>query len=212
MSRTGVVPWESLERWSGNAFLIGGVMFSLSAAITVIDIAVGAEQLRLQLGQATVGAGWIAGLVGLLGLYPGLVSRNRNLVRAAVVFVGLGLVGYVIMTVGVLVIFAGVPEEALSPLQPVFVPLMAVGTALPFPLFGFACFVSDARSRNLAVLLVTPTLLFVANVLTPATAEVVLLVLVGLLLANFAIGYHLRTGRPQTGHGEREPSNVPPVE
>lgn len=103
--------WNSLERWRETAFLVGGVMFIASAVITIVDIAVGVEQLRLQLGQATVGAGWTAGLVGLLGLYSALVDRNRWLVRAGVALTVLGIAGYVIMTTAMLALFAGVPAD-----------------------------------------------------------------------------------------------------
>lgn len=214
MIREGSIPWDTLERWSPAAFLVAGLMFLLSAAITVVDIAVGAEQLRLQLGQATVGAGWIAGLVGLLGLYPGLVDRNRWLVRAGAVFCAIGLVGYAIMTVGVLAIFAGAPEGDLAPLEPVFLPLMLAGSVLPFLLFGVASARTDVYPRGVGALLLVQVAIFVANVLTPTTptpATVVLVVLVGLLLVNVGVGYLLRTGGGRTDREDVEASRDPSV-
>lgn len=197
--------WAALEQRSATAFLIGGGIFLLSAAVTVFDIAVGAEQLRLQLGQATVGAGWIAGLVGLLGLYPGLADWNWWAMRGGVAAIVLGLVGYAIMTVGVLAIFAGVPEGALEPLQPVFLPLMLAGSVLPFPLFGIAILRSDRHRRGIGGLLVGQTLVFLANVATPTPATVVLVVLIGLILVNVGVGYMLRReGEP--GHLEEADS------
>lgn len=199
-----------LERWRATAFLIAALWFALSVSITAFDIVVGAEQVRLQLGQATVGAGWMAGLVGLLGLYPRLVDRQRSLVRVGLVFTVVGLVGYAIMTVGVLAIFAGVPEGDVQPLQPVFLPLMLAGSVLTSPVFGLAILRSDARSRLVGMLLVAQTLVFIANALTPTPATVVFVVLLGLLLINVSVGHLLRTGRGVTNYtdagGSRDPS------
>lgn len=183
--------WNSLEQWSATAFLVAGLLFVASAAVTVVDIAVGAEQLRLQLGQATVGAGWIAGLIGLLGLYPRHVDRDRWPVRVGAVFVAIGLVGYLIMTVGVLAIFSGVPESDLEPLEPVFLPMMLVGSVLTFPLFGLASLRVGNHSRAVGALLIGQTIVFGANVASPSSAEVVFVVLVALVLINLGVGYLL---------------------
>lgn len=209
MARIDSAVWRWLKRWRATAFLVAGVMFVASAAVTVVDIAVGAEQLRLQLGQATVGAGWFAGLVGLLGLYPGLVDRNRWLVRVGAVFVALGLVGYAILTVGVLAIFAGVPEGDLAPLEPVFLPLMVVGSVLTFPLFGVAILRTDGQSRTVGILLIAQTVVFVVNAATPTPATLVLVVLIVLLVVNFGVGYLLRTERVATDRCEREATRDP---
>lgn len=184
-------------------------MFVLSAAVTAFDIVVGAEQLRLQLGQATVGAGWIAGLVGLLGLYPGLADRNRWLVRGGGVFTVVGLVGYLLMTTGVLAIFAGVPESDLKPLEPVFLPLMLAGSVLTFPLFGVAILRTDVHSRTIGLLLLAQTTVFVVNVLTPSSATVVFVVLIGFVLINVSLGYLLRNGGDFADNEEIDPSPDP---
>lgn len=205
---------RSLEAWIGIVFLVGGVMFVASAAITVVDIVAGAEQLRLQLGQATVGFGWIAGLVGLLGLYPGLADRNPWLIRVGAVFVAIGLVGYLILTIGVLAIFAGLPEGDLDPLLPVFLPLMLAGSVLTFPLFGVASLRSDVHSRTVGLLLLCPTLLFAVNVLTPTTptpASLALVLVSGLALVHLAIGYLLQTGRGMVVRDELGSSQDPNV-
>lgn len=195
MARAISNAWAVLERRSATAFLVGGGMFLLSGAVTVFDIAVGAEQFRLQLGQATVGAGWIAGLVGLLGLYPELADWKRWAMRGGVAAIVLGLVGYVIMTAGVLAIYAGVPESTLEPLQPVFLPLMLIGSVLPFPLFGLAVLRSDRYRQGIGGLLIGQTLVFLANIVTPTPATVVLVVLVGLIIVNVGVGYMLRRER-----------------
>lgn len=206
MPRSESTVWGSLEQWSATAFLVAGVMFVASAAVTVFDIAVGAEQLRLQLGQATVGAGWIAGLVGLLGLYSGLVKTNRWLARAGAFFTAIGLVGYLIMTVGVLAIFAGVPEASLEPAEPVFLPLMLLGSVLTFPLFGVAILRSADYPQIVGLLLVAQTVVFVVNALTPTPATFVLVVLIGLILINLGVGYLLRTRRARGGRETLESS------
>lgn len=190
---SGPTVWTALERWRATAFLVGGAMFLASAAVTAVDIAVGAEQLRLQLGQTTVGLGWIAGLVGLLGMYPALADRSRWLLRIGLVFTVAGLVGYAIMTAGVVAIIAGLPEADLEPLEPVFLPLMLVGSVLTFPAFGIACLRADDKSRLVGLLLLAQTGTFLANILTPATARVVFLVLVGFVAINVGLGLALRS-------------------
>lgn len=209
MSESGVVPWVVLERWSGTAFLAGAAMFVLSAVITVVDIAVGVEQLRLHLGQVTVGLGWLGGLVGLLGIHRRLAERNRWLVRVGTFFVAIGLVGYVLVTVGFLATFAGAPESVVSSMEPVFVPSMLLGSVLTFPLFGVAVLRTDDQPRRVGLLLFGPTALFAANVATPSAAEVILVVIIGLVLVNAAIGYLLRRGSRLADSREAERSNVP---
>lgn len=193
MSQRATSGWKSLERWSSTLFLIAGTMFILSAVITLIDIAVGAEQFRLQWGQVTVGAGWMAGLVGLLGLYPSLAITDRRLVRIGALLTAIGLIGYVIMTVGILAIIAGVPEADLTPLEPVFLPLMLLGSVLTFPLFGVAILRSDVYPRTVGFLLLAQTIVFVINALTPTPATFVFFVVIGLVLINTGVGYLLRT-------------------
>lgn len=206
MTRTGSTLWKSLESWSSVAFLLGGVAFLASAAITVYDIVVGAELFRLQFGQITVGVGWFCGLVGLLGLYRRLAEHRPWLVRAGAVFVAVGLAGYAIMTVGIVAIVAGVPESNLAALEPVFLPLMLLGSVLTFPLFAFASLLSDRGSRAVGVLLLTPTALFAVNVATPADATIVLVIVAGLAASHLAVGYLLRSGAGPTRREVGAPS------
>ena len=82
--------WGSLERRRSTAFLIAGLMFAVDAAIVAAVIGPLGEQYML-LGQAFIAAGWTAGFVGLLGVFPGLADRSRRLAQAGAVLVGIGL-------------------------------------------------------------------------------------------------------------------------
>ncbi len=187
MPQTSMGMRRRLEEWSPGLFMLAAVMFLLSAAVTVVDIAVGAEQFRLEWGQLTVGLGWLAGLVGLLGLYRILAQWNRWVVRGAALFVGVGLIGYAIMTAGLIAIVAGVPEATLEPLEPLFLPLMLFGSVLTFPLFGIGCVRSDRISSATGVLLIAQTAAFLVNALTPTPAMFVLVVVLVLMLINVGI-------------------------
>lgn len=197
--------WDVLERWSSTAFLVGGVMFVVTAGFNAADVAGGAGHTRLPLKQAFIGVGWTVGLVGLLGLYPDLVDRSRRLIRAGVVFTVIGILGYALMTVVSLAAFAGILESGLDSLAPAFLPPVLVGSVLTFPLFGAVVLRSGARSRALGALLLGPPLLFVANVLTPTPPSVVLGVVGGLTLVFFGIGYLLRTETAPSDGAESAP-------
>ena len=81
MSTNDTGLWESLKRRRSTAFLIAGLMFAVDAAIVAAVIGPLGEQYML-LGQAFVAAGWTAGFVGLLGVFPGLADRSRRLAQA----------------------------------------------------------------------------------------------------------------------------------
>lgn len=197
--------WRKFERWSATAFLVGVVMFVVTAGFNAADVVGGSGHMRLPLKQAFVGAGWTAGLIGLLGMYPKLADRSRWLVRAGAVFTVIGIIGYAVMTVVSLAVFTGILEGSLDSFAPMFLPPVLVGSVLTFPLFSVVSLRSDALSRTLGLLLLGPSIIFVVNVLTPTPPSVVLGIVSGLSLVYFAIGYRLRTETGPTGRGEPAP-------
>ncbi len=205
---TGAMSTHSrFERWSPRLFLLAGVMLLLSAAVTVVDLAVGAETFRLQWGQLTVGLGWMAGLLGLLGINGILADGNRWLARIRAVLVGIGFVGYAIMTAGLVAIVAGIPEGELAALEPIFLPMMLVGSVLPFPLIGIACIRSDRFPSAMGVLLIAQTVAFIVNALTPTPASFVLVVLLVLMLINVVVGWLLRGAVHRPGRSSVAPTS-----
>ncbi len=196
--------WNSLERRSTMLFFIGGFLFIIAAAFDVANIVVGVEDLRSGVGQAFIAAGWIAALIGLLGLHPKLAERSRWLARTGGVFAVIGVVAFVGNGVTALVAFVrGVsPQETF----PAFVLVgtivgVLIGAILAFVSFSVASLRSDVHSRTIGILLIVPTLFVITNffilsalgVPNPRPSEVTLLIVGGLALTMLAIGYVLRT-------------------
>lgn len=206
MPSNTTLPLATLERWSSTAFLAGALMFVVAAGFNAADVMGGVGHTRLPLKQAVISAGWVAASVGLLGLYPALADRSRRLSRAGAVFTVIGILGYAVMGVLSLADYVGVLGTGFESYAIVFFPPVLVGSLLTFPLFGVASLRSNAHSRTLGLLLPGPTLLFVANMLTPTPPSVVLVVVSGLVVVCFGIGYVVRTedvtaGRTETATG-----------
>lgn len=192
MSDTGIFTWESLERWSSTLFLVGAGILALNSGIVFYDVIEGTE-LRLPLGQVFVGAGWATVSLGMLGLYPGLAGQRPWLARVSAFFAGVGVYGYAIMAVMFAAAVAAVPMSTVLSFKLVFFPAVLAGTFLAFPLFAVAGLLTGAYSRTVAILLGTPPVIFVVNVLTGSSPESIFGVLVALVLVFGTIGFLLRT-------------------
>jgi len=208
---------DSLTRRSTTLFLIDGLLFIIAAAFDVANIAVGIEDLRAGVGQAFIAAGWIAALIGLLGLYPKLADRSRWLAHAGGVFAVIGVVGFVGNGATALVAFVREvpPQEAF----PMFVLVgtivgVLIGAILGFVSFSIASLRSDVYSGTIGILLVVPTLFVITNFIilsalgvpNPRPSEVTVFILSGLALTMLAISYLLRTEaapseRTESAHG-----------
>lgn len=206
-------PWESLERRSATAFLAAGVIFAVDAALVGSVIAGAGDQLML-LGQALIAAGWTAGFVGLLGLFPGLADRSRRLARAGAVLVGIGVVVFVGMGIASLAYFTGVLSGDFSALVPVFLPGVIIGSVLGFLTFGAATLRTDLHSRSVGALVVMLGLVPVVNILSGVAGiqslTATLVIVAGLSLGNLALGYLLRSAGVSNEHtgveSPREPA------
>ena len=192
-------------------------MFAVAAAVVVVAIVAG-EWGRLALvAEAFMGAGWVGGLVGLLGLYRALADRSRWLARAGVVFAVLGVVAFVVLVVVVLVAFAaGSRPESFPVPQVVILPGMLSGTVLAFVSFSVASLRSDIHSRAFGSLLLVPTALFLANafilpmIFEPTQdgltqPELALGFASAVTIGMLTIGYRLRTEGVQTDREGRTP-------
>ncbi len=211
MSTTDMMPWASLEERSASLFLLGGVMFAVSAALTVVAMLTGAVQPNMVLGEAFIAAGWIAPLLGLLGLYPTLADRNPWLGRAGVVFAIIGLVAFVFLAVASVVAFIQGLEITEIPIPvAVLLPGIIAGSLLAFVSFSVASLRSEAHSRTVGLLMLVPSAIFVTNFLIlpailgsgPNPPEVGFVITGLLTLAMLAIGYALRTGDAPTTRAE----------
>lgn len=190
-------------------FLIGGVMFAIASTLTVVSMATGEDRIYLHLGEAFIAAGWIAPLVGLLGLLPGLVEENRWLTRAGGAFAGVGVVAFVIL--GLISLYAFFAGARIEDLPIVFVlPGIFVGSLLAFVSFSVATLRTTGHSRTLGGLLLVPSLVFVTNLFVlpavlgsgPNPPEVGFALTSLLAVAMLAIGYVRRSEPVPRGRSE----------
>jgi len=209
MSPTITQRLESFEQWSANLFLFGGVMFAISAALTVVAMVTGAVQSNMVLGEAFIAAGWIAPLVGLLGLYPVLADRSTRLVQAGLVFVVIGLVAFVFLAVASIIAFVQSMEITEIPIPVVILlPGIIAGSLLAFVSFSAASLRSGAHSRTVGLLMLVPSAIFVTNFLIlplirgpgPNPPEIGFVITGALSLAMLTIGYVLQTEDVPTSH------------
>ena len=194
--------WAALERHRSTAFLVAGLMFVIDAAIVGYTIATPGEELML-LGQAFVAAGWTAGFLGLLGVYPGLADRSRRLARVGLACVGIGIVVFVVMGIASVAYFADLVSGDLGTLVPLFLPGVIIGSVLGFITFGAATLRTGLLDRSVGALFVVLALFPVINIGTgiaglqsmPGTLAIV----AGLAVVNLAVSYLLRAADGTTG-------------
>lgn len=210
---------ELLGEWSASLFFLGGVMFGVSAALTVVAMVTGAVQSNMVLGEAFIAAGWIAPLIGLLGLYHVLADRSLRLVQAGSVFVAIGLVAFVFLAVASIIAFVQALEITEIPIPVVILlPGIIAGSLLAFVSFSVASLRSDAHPRVVGILMLVPSAIFVTNffilpaILGPGpNPPEVGFVITGLLtIAMLAIGYVLR--KVDTPAGRAESVSAPATE
>lgn len=193
MASSGI--WGSLQRWRATAFLVGGLILACDAVLVSAEILTDADHWIL-LGQAFVGVGWTAALLGLLGVYPDLADRSRWTARTGAVFVAIGVVTFAAMAVTVLVYYVGIPSGSYEDVGMLPLPGVIVGSVLGFVTFSVASLRAGVHSRRFGVLLLVPPLLVVTNIvrfiagLESTTITLAIVILDG--LAMLMIGYVLR--------------------
>lgn len=206
--------WESLERWRATAFLVGGLLIAINAAIVATGIVTNSEQVIVLLGEAVNAAGWTAALVGLLGLYPNAADRSRWLARIGAGCAAIGVVVFTILSVLSFVYYLELVEGTLQSLVPLILPGVIIGSVLAFLSFSVVSLRTDAHPRSVGILLLLPALIVVVNIGSGiagiASSTFLLGVVSGLALVMLAIGYRLRTGPEPTGR--TEPAAGPTVE
>lgn len=188
--------WESLERWRGTAFLLGGTIFLVDTGLLAYHLTAGTEPAAF--GQGLVGASWTAAFVGLLGVYPALADRSRWLARIGAAFAVVGVVTMAAMAATAFGYAAGVLGGDMSAVATLFLPTVFLGIVLGFGSFGVATLRTDAFATRIGVLFLVLPATFLFNVGTAIGGFNPLVKVFGvvavLTLSMLAIGYLLRTG------------------
>lgn len=196
MSLLGTRRWDALERLRSMAFLIGGALLVVNAALLLANLTAGTRPGALE--QTFVGAGWTAAFVGLLGFYPSLANRSRWLARAGAVFAVVGVIAMGAMTVAMLGYVAGILSGDPQTASMYLLPAVFLGIVLGFGAFGLAALRTDVYGRSVGLLFLLLPVTFLFNIGTGIAGynqvAKILGVVVVLVLTMLAIAYLLRTG------------------
>lgn len=194
--------WEWLEQWRATAFLVGGVLIAVNAAIVATGILVASERVIMLLGEAVNAAGWTVALVGLLGLYPAFADRSRWLARVGAVCAAVGVVVFATVSVLSFVYYLEILDGSLQGLVPLILPGVIIGSIVAFVSFSIVSLRTDVHPRSMGILLLLPACLVVVNIAGGVagidSSTVLLGIVSGLALVMLAIGYNLRTATAST--------------
>jgi hypothetical protein len=162
MSRLDIAQWELLERRSPELFLSAGVLLfgyaALNGLVAFTDMAYVAVE------DVVAPAGLVLGLLGLLGVYPGLVDRSPKLARIGAVCAGLGALAFSVITLQGLAVLVGF-ESTSAP--GILLLLGVVGMIPGYLSFGVATLRVSVDRRTVGLVLLLPAVVFAAMLLQP---------------------------------------------
>jgi hypothetical protein len=156
MSTSSRLPWNSLENGRATAFLVAGLLWLADTTLLGLELFAGLSVLgtRGPVNAILYITGLVAAIVGLLGLYPGLVRRTR---RLALVSLGIIAVAGIVVPVFLVWFVASSFSNLPGPVAPLGI-VMFVVVALGFVLFGIASVRTRVPSRAVGMLvLAIPT-------------------------------------------------------
>lgn len=217
MSWVGEERWESLERWSPVAFVIGGLGSVTVVAISLLEIVVYGQRFQAvpEWGIAIIALPtFFLTFVGLLGFYPYIADEAPRLSLGGALAAAFGG-GLMVVTVvaSVIVHLMGIVSFTETEQIPAFVVallLLFLALLASFILYGIASTLTKTPSRTVGLLLLVPiveplfTILFdiILSVEIPG-GPLGTLAVEGLAL--IAVGYFLRTGTEPTDNAEPAP-------
>lgn len=186
----------TLEERAPVLFLVAGGLMVVFAVNTYLKTFTGTSYPVVQGVVAPVG--FLAGVVGLFGLYAGF-DGAPTLARSGAVVAAVATAGWVVL-IGASVVLGGEPAGPLS-----VVPLVTIAAmVLAFALFGLASLRSGVHSRVVGVLLLVESLMFLLVVAgVPGY-----LIDTGHVLAYLGIGLALRTGAVPADRAEPAPDST----
>lgn len=148
----------ALDGRSPMLLLIGGGLLVVFAANTWLGAFAGTSYPAL---HDVVGpAGFLVGVLGVLGLSPTLVDRLGNVGRAAAVLAAIPAVGWTVIVAGSVGNALGVLADGGSVIGIVAI-VTIVTTTLSYALFGALALRAGVHSRLVGVSLLIPAVMFV---------------------------------------------------
>ena len=198
---TGIL--ETLERSHARIFLIGGCLLAIFAVNSALRTFVGTSFPPV---QGFIGpAGFLLGVLGLLGLYPALLERTPLLARGAAGVAVIPAIGWS------LIIIRGIVEHGLGlftlPEALAAIPFVVIVSMIPtFGLFALASFHAGVHSRAVGLLLLLPATGF-ALLVTNAAPHIV--IDTGHVVGYLGVGYILSKMATSTTSSERMAEATP---
>lgn len=193
--------WDQLEHWSPTLVLAAGVLFVGHAAVRGVEAFTSMPPPVDVFGPT----GYVAAILGLMGLYSSVADRTPTIGRIAALTAVVTVPAWVLIAGLNFGEAAGILTPQIDVLPEGFFALVIVTTLLVYLLFGVACLNADRHTRTLGGLLLAPAallgLLMVGSValpIGPAAGGVV--IGSGLALTHGAIGGTLLTGRARADH------------
>lgn len=199
---TGVL--EPLEGRSATIFLLAGGLLVVFAANTGLRAFAGGGYSAI---HSVFGpGGFFLGLVGLFGLYPGLVGRTPILARATGAVAALPAIGWFVIVVFGIGSTAGLLPGMSVVFPPAFPILVFLTTILAYVLFGVASLRAGIHSQPVGIVLLLPavpflTLIGAVAVMSPV-AWLEFAIDSGHALAHLTVWLALRSEGVSTDHGE----------
>lgn len=188
----GNIPFlKRLERWSPWLYLVAGSVLAVYAALNGL-VAFTETAVEPKLFQA----GYVAGFLGLLGLYPTLADRRPWLAGVGALAASLGLVAFSVFTVTNLVELLGLGSGD-PPGWTVFTAMAAGGFVVGYLAVSIAVLKTGVYSRTVGFLLALPgviiVLMFATIALGVVSPESVFVVSAGQAMTHLAIGTTLNS-------------------
>lgn len=194
--------WDSLERWSPRLFLLAGAVLAVYGAVNGMNAFTEAS-----VDPKAFEVGYVAGFLGLLGLYPRFADRSPRLASVGAGAAVLGLVAFSVFTVNRLAEFAGVASGD-PPGWLAFTVMAATGFVVGFLSFGVAALRDGVHPRTVGLVLLVPAIIIVLMFAHMAVGwdspVTVFVVSAGQGMAHLAIGATLETAGEATDREEAE--------
>lgn len=191
----------TVNRLSSTLFLISGCLMLGHAGLLGLQAFSGLAAPPDFIGPA----GHLVALVGLIGLYPGLVDRWPMTTRAGGAVAAVAIGGWGVTTGTRFLEVIGAVGSDLLP--GAFVGLMLLATVLTYVIFGVATARVTEWPSRVGLLVGSPAVFLLvvlgASLVVRVAAREGFVISVGLALAMVLLGYTFRTGAAGTGQVDR---------
>lgn len=189
---------KSLEHWGPTLFLAAGVLFVGHATVRGIEAFTTMPPPVDVFGPT----GYVAAMLGLLGVYPALADRVPRIAGIAAMTAAITIPAWALIAGWSFGEAAGVLAPQTDILPGIFFAVVIVATLLVYLLFGAASLRVGVHTRTFSVLLMAPVALLIVLIvggvlLSMRSAAGGVVIGGGMAIINGALGGTLLTGSTQ---------------